>query len=316
MPAPRSHPFFRWLCAATAALALAPAVPADSARVAIVVDDSARLRWRGVVRTIERDHGAANIVRVYNMAAADLANPIARGRFLARVAAADLVVPVGGRASALVSVELNELPAFFVAGDALSGRYLSQPHVGGIFLSSPEDTIQVAKTMLPGLTTIGVLYTRGYEPVVNRIRSVGNAAGLVIRARRVEARGEIGAAAADLSKSAGLLWVAGDPLLLSDVILSYLLQESLRAKRPLVSPVPAHVRKGALFCTIPDPDLLAKLASSSVAEALSAKGANAPGERLKSPPSSGLVLINRRLAERWRLPVPSTLRTWSDAPNE
>ncbi len=132
-----------------------------AARLSIVVDDSAPAYQR-VIQAVQKECGSGNNIEVYNIGTVDLANPVAKGRFLARVAAADLIVPIGDGASRLISQELTDLRTFFISAAALSGSYLAEQHVAGILSYSPEETVGVAKALLPDLKIIGVLYTPGY----------------------------------------------------------------------------------------------------------------------------------------------------------
>jgi hypothetical protein len=122
---------------------------ARAALLSVVVDDDLGPGNREVISVLEKSLGPGNTVRVYSLRSLDLSNPVAKGRFLARVAAADVVVPVGDPAARLVSEELDELRTFFIAAGGLSGQTLARRQVAGILSYSPEETVRVAKILLP-----------------------------------------------------------------------------------------------------------------------------------------------------------------------
>lgn len=289
-------------------LSLAPA-GARAAQLSVVVDES-KYSYQKVIDALQRELGAGNRIRIHDLRTVNLSNPVAKGRFLSQVAAADLIIPIGDPASRLVAEELEDLKTFFIAAGGLSGEYLGRPQVGGILSYSPEETVRVAKALLPELNDIGVLYTPGYEAVMLRMESAAEKTGLTMTAYRIASRREVGPAARTAAARADLLWVVGDPLLTQDLIFSYLLQESLRSRKPLAAPLPALVGRGSLFCTVPDGEELARLASAALAGLLTADLRYSGSGRVQPAPDEGAVLVNHGLAEKWGIRVPASLRLW------
>ncbi|MGQ0645799.1 MAG: ABC transporter substrate binding protein [Elusimicrobiota bacterium] len=292
-----------------AALAMTLSAPAEADTLAVVMD-GLKPGYQKVIRTLERDLSAGNTIRIYDIGAIDFSNPVAKGRFLSQIASADLVVPIGDPASRLISRELEDLRTFFIAAAALSGEYLGRQQVAGILSYSPEETVRVARVLLPELKVISVFYTPGYEGVVTRMKSAARGMGFAVDAHRVKSRQEVGPAIRTAAARADLFWIAGDPLLTQDLIFSYLLQESLNQKKPLAVPVPHLVEKGGLFCTVPDQDKIAQLASTTLTSFLSPGFQPSDQNRVQPAPREGYVLINRRLAEKWDIDIPPSLRLW------
>jgi ABC-type uncharacterized transport system substrate-binding protein len=231
-----------------------------------------------------------------------------KGRFLAEAANADLIISIGDPSAQLISAELEDIDTFFISAGALSGNTLAQPNVAGILSYSPEETIRVAQALLPDLRVVGALYTPGYEGVVSNMEAAAQKAGITLTRYQVKTTKEIGPKTRNLVSGSDLLWVAGDPLLTQDLIFSYVLQQALQFKKPVVTPLSALVGKGALFCTVPDDEMMSRQSSLFLAQILAA-GLVFPKEgRIQPGPSEGFVIINRQLADRWNIHVPSSLR--------
>jgi ABC-type uncharacterized transport system substrate-binding protein len=297
--------------AASAALALLLAGGARAALLSVVVDEL-KPDTRKVIAALERDLGTDNQIRVHTLGSLDLSDPVAKGRFLAQVAAADLVVPIGDPAALLVSEELDDLQTFFISAGGLSGQVLGRRHVAGILSYSPEETIRVAKALLPRAKDIGMLFTPGYEGVSLRMQSAAVEEGFSMTLYRVGSRQEVGPAVREAVTRSDLVWIVGDPLFTQDLVFAHLLQESLRFKKPLAAPLPGLVKKGALFCTVPDGERLAQLASETLAVLLAGQGPARGADRVRAAPAGGSVLLNRPLAEKWDIRVPSSLRLWHE----
>jgi ABC-type uncharacterized transport system substrate-binding protein len=299
--------------ARTALLLSALAAPAvcGAARLSVVVAD-AKPSTRTILDALRRDLAPDHQVRVFDLRSVNLSDPVVKGRFLAQVSDTDAVISVGDPATRIVSGELEDLRTFFVSAATVKGDFLSQPRVAGILSYSSEETVRAAKTLIPALKSIGVLYTPGYEDVLSGMKASAQQAGVALDAYRVTARADVGPSARRAAERDDLLWIVGDPLLTQDLIFSYLLQQSLSLKKPLAAPLPALVGKGALFCTVPDDQRTAAMASSLVGRFLSARDALPAGERLRTAPPGGVV-VNRGLAAMWGLRVPPSFRAWDEA---
>jgi ABC-type uncharacterized transport system substrate-binding protein len=304
----RRSPFF-WR--SFLAVSLFSAATARGAHLSVVVDGLSPMNRR-MIQALERQIGVGHDIRVHDLRSINLSDPVAKGRFLARVAGGDFVVSIGDPASRLVAEELEDLRTFFIAAGGLSGEFLGRRHVAGVLSYSPEETVRVALALFPALKRIGVLYTPGYDGVATRMSVAARVAGVSLVARRVASRSEIGPAVRELAAGTDLLWTVGDPLFSQELIFSYLLQESLSLKKPLASPLPELVRRGGLFCTVPNPDKMITSASEGLNRWLSVAGELPISERLLAAPGEGSVFINQRLVEKWGLRIPSKLRLWDE----
>jgi ABC-type uncharacterized transport system substrate-binding protein len=280
-----------------------------AARLSVVMDGS-QPRHVKLVAAVTKSLSPKNRIQVFDIRTVDVTNPLEKGRFLSRVAAADLIVPIGDAPIRLVSDELEDLQVLFVAGEGLRGDYLGRLQTAGILSYSPAETIRVAKILLPRMKTIGVLYTHGYEFLVDRMKAPCRDAGIELHSYKIGTRMEIGPAVRRSAARDDLIWIAGDPILTQDLVFAYLLQESLPLKKPLASPIPALVSKGALFCTVPDPDKLSALVSTAVERMLSSDLPFPEDQRLQGGPDNSYVLVNRGLADKWGIKILPTLRLW------
>ncbi len=131
-----------------------------------------------------------------------------------------------------------------------------------------------------------------------------------LNSQRINSRKEIGAAALRISSRSDLLWVVGDPLLAHDLVFGYLLHDTLSMKKPVAAPLPALVKKGGLFCTIPDHEKMARLASSTLARFLGQEAGFSSELRIQPAPDDGFVMINRQVADKLNIRIPSSLRLW------
>lgn len=283
--------------------------PAHAVRVAVVVDDL-KPAYQELVDSLKRNADATDTIRVHDLKTIDLSDPLTKGRFLAQLAAVDLIVPIGDPAAVLVSEELEENKTFFVAAATLRGEYLSHKQVAGVLSYSPQATVRIAKALIPELKTMGVLYTPGYETVVSRMEAAAREAGLTLVGYRVASRQAIGPTVRKAVAGTDLIWIAGDPLFTQDLIFNYLLQESVRSKKPLAASSPSLVEKGALFCAMPDAEKLAGLAFQTLSGFRSLDDPFEKPNRVMSAPGDGFVLVNQRLAEKWGIHIPASLRLW------
>src|SRR6185503_15661218 len=79
------------------------------ARLSVVVDDRKPSHIK-VIETLREKFGNQHVVQIHSISSVDLSNPIEKGLFFARVAAADLIIPIGDKPSQLIARELEDLP--------------------------------------------------------------------------------------------------------------------------------------------------------------------------------------------------------------
>lgn len=294
-------PALRFACLIVALTSVA----AESARLSIVVS-GAPSGYSPTVDILKRNLEVDHQVRVYTLGESERFNPVAKGRFLAQVSTGDWVIPIGDPATQVIADELDNLPTFFVNAATLRGGYLSQQRVSGVLAYSFEQNLRVAKLLLPQLKTVGLLYSPGYEGLMEKMKASIHANGVEAVEELVTSRKEVGPAVRSLVARCDLLWIMGDPLLTQGLAFEYLLQISLPQKKPLFSPVPELVAEGALFCVQADPQKVAHAAAIALGKLLG--GGLPEALRIQQIPGpGGSLLLNRRLCEKWNLSIPAGL---------
>jgi ABC-type uncharacterized transport system substrate-binding protein len=285
--------------ASFAALALvllaAPARAAAPRRVALVAQEDEPLR-AAVVRRLSQGRGVSVLTFVH----ADLADPIKRGELLARLSAADLVVPVGDAATELVLEELEDTPVYFVGAAVVPGRRLGQREVSGMLAYDPARLLDAAAALWRG--KLGLAYTPGYEPVAAAIRDGARARGLEVEEKRIDAAKGIPAALGGLLSRCKAVWLLGDPLLARGAGFEFAAERSLSLRVPLISVDGWQVRRGALLGSEPEAEPLAAAAAGEVAALRT--GGRAAGPRVRTAPAAS-VLVNAALSRGWGVKVPT-----------
>lgn len=288
-----------WSCAATAT-----AQPP----MAVLVVEEGNARSQAVGRMLEKELDRRVQLRRLSYSARGLEDPITRGKLLATLAAARLIVAIGNEPTALVLGELEDTPVYFVDASLVSGADLGRPEIGGLLSYSQEDVLRA----IPGAWRVGLglLYSPGYEPVVERIRASAREAGVKLLVGRVDRRKDLPLVAARLMDTAKSLWVLGDPILSRDAGFEFLAERSLAQGLPLVGSGPWEVHGGAVFCSQAGREALARKASERIV-GLMEKGPGS-GSRVDFAPSGGRLLFHRRLAERFGLSPKAP--DWEEAP--
>ncbi len=247
---------------------------------------------------VQKRLAPSHAVRRVGFARAQLDDPIEKGRLVASLTEAGVVVAVGDAAVELASRELEDVPVYFVGAAIVRGKDLASSALSGTLAYSPEDVLDaVPERWRRG---IGLLYTPGYEGVVARIRSAAQARGGRLIERKIPSLKELPATAEGLLGSAPAVWVLGDPILARGAGLQYLVEASLSRGVALIGSEPSEVAAGAALCSVADREALAAQASGDI-ERMSTSTAREIGAR--EAPSGGAIVYQPSLAERFGLPV-------------
>lgn len=137
--------------------------------------------------------------------------------------AVDLVVALGTEATRIAAATLKHTPLVFTAvTDPVSSRIVPSWKGSGSFLAGNSNHIDAGRVLtdfkrsLPGLTTLGVLHTRGNPVSAAEIRGMEEtlrsraSLGIRLKTRMVKPDEDIAAAARDLLKTADALWIPID----------------------------------------------------------------------------------------------------------
>lgn len=262
--------------AAAVFLALAP--PAAAAAVALVVPD----REQADAAAAQ----AAKGVGVFVFDRRELADPIAKGRFLAAVQASDQIVVAapGTGACGWVSHEVDAVPVQCI---------------------TPYDAGQIiAFARSAGWRRVAVVHMADYEKVFGRLRARSRRAGVELIPVRVERLRDLPQALPKALPAVQAAWILGAPALTEGPAFEYIVKITLAKRIPLIAPGAEHVARGAFLGAEADRRALLRHA---VAVANAASAGTAPNDSSAEVPGGRLV-FNKVLARRWGVTIPGGTR--------
>lgn len=273
-----------------------PTAAAAAPAVAILVDgadgDSQAL-GRLLANDLKKEHVDFQWL---DYAAEKRGDPIYKGKLLASLAAAPLVVSVGDEATSLALDELEDTPIYFMGTSLAPGAEMSGTEVSGLFSYSAQDVL--AAIPAKWKRSLGLLYSPGYEPVVGRIRTLAKVSGVNLLERKVARPEDIPQAARDLFGHSQAVWVLGDPMLSRGAGFSFLVEGSLAQGVPVIGSGPWEVKHGAVFCSRATNESLAQEASTSIASLVETGKRES---RIDSAPNEGTILYHPGMAKRFHL---------------
>lgn len=261
--------------AAAVFLALAP--PAAAAKIALVV--------AGDQQAAAAAGRSTKNVSVLAFDRAGLADPIARGRFLASLQVSDrVVVAGGGGACGWLNREVDGVPVDCV---------------------TPYDAGQiVAFARSAGWRRVAVVHMGGYEKVFGRLRVRARRYGVELAAVRIERPRDLPAALPRALPSAQAVWILGGPSLLEGAGFEYLVKATLAKRIPLIAPGADVVARGAFLGAETD-------RAGVLRHALGLANAAAAGAAPEDSPAEapgGRLVFNKVLARRWGITIPGGTR--------
>jgi hypothetical protein len=278
------------------AACLARPAAADSAPLVTIIVDRADAEGQALGRQLAKRLKDRADVQWLDYSASSRGNPVEKGRLLASMAAAGLIVPVGNEPTSFALDELEDTPVYFVDASAAPGGEISNAKVSGLFSYSAQDVLAA----VPGSWKrgLGILYSPGYEPLVAQIRTLAKSSGVVLFERRAARPSDIPPAAQDLLGRAKAIWVLGDPLLSRGPGFAYLVERSLAQGVPLIGSGEFEVKSGAVYCSRADKSALAERAAMGI-DLLLEKGTIDP--RIDTAPGGGTIFYRPGLAKRFGL---------------
>ncbi len=187
-----------------------------------------------------------------------------------------------------------------------SETLIKTPGVTGVGLEFPlEVQFQWVKTILPDVTTLGVLYNPGENKA--RIEQAGHIAsrmGLRLEAVEVRTPQDVPSALASLAKNADALWGLPDSLILSPQLAKHILLFAFRNNIPFIGPSDQWVKAGALYSLDWD---YRDLGAQCGGMAFQIVHGTSPGRVHPAAPRKIQYSINMKTAEYLKLSIPEDI---------
>ncbi len=159
-----------------------------------------------------------------------------------------------------------------------------------------EPYLRKAKEIIPGLRTIGVIYSENM--FIDEVKSTAREMGLAIMSERISSLEEIQGTTDRLLKSVDAIWIHHDPLIMSSsrLVKEMIILKALRKRIPVIGFNKWLVKSGgALFCLFCKYDDIGKQTGRMVHHI---KDNNS--ENLIESPEALKVFVNKNVVERLR----------------
>lgn len=206
----------------------------------------------------------------------------------------DVIVAVGLRAATFARDHFPRVPMVFCAVPNYEHHELNGTWITGVGFDVPERVaLRALKDAVPEATRIGVLVGPGESPFLRAARTAAAANGLTLVEAPVANRSALAHTARGLVGRVDALWLPPDPQIASRETFEFLLELSLRERKPLLVFSESLVRAGALLSVSPDYEWVGLRAAESVRRVLA-------GERAGDIPVTQLkrskVVVNEATA--------------------
>ncbi len=290
---------------------LGSAVPCSAYVFSIVVDRK-KADYDKTISAIEQAVKEGHEIKLFELNKNDMSNPIQRGQFLSQIAAGDLVVTIGDRASEFITGELDQSNIFFVGAGHLSDSAMSSSRIFGIMQYSQSETVQVIRKLFPRSTHIGVMHTAAYSKLLTTLRKEASAFDFTVVDNVVRANKDVGPAAREILDQSDVLWMMGGDMIMNDLALNHTLTQALVRLRPIVVPSVRKVRQGGLFCMMPDYAKLGEQAANTI-KSMITDSLKVPERRIGFCVPTSMIAMNKRLAGKMNVEIPEHMKViWID----
>jgi len=277
-----------------------PAATSQAAEVAVLKStDSAA--WRPALDALRRA-AAAHTLQEFDLrgdkAEADRVVAALKGKVAALVALGPLAV----QSAREIAPELP-LVGCMVSDPAKSGL-AAAPNVTGVALHPPvKNQLAAFRMVNPRGVRVGVLYNPdNVGRMVQEAQKAAAVVRLVIVERAISSARDVPQGLRALLGGDGIdaLWLPPDPLLLGEEARRFVLQETLKAGKPVYAYSAALVQEGALVSNGADMTNTGEQAGELLLRLLGEKGA-----RIELAMPKAELVINKRIADRLKLEIPA-----------
>lgn len=217
----------------------------------------------------------------------------------------DVIVAVGLRAATFARDHFPRVPMVFCAVPNYENHELSGTWITGVGFDVPERTaLRALKEAVPDAVKVGVLVGPEETPFLRAARAAAQANGLTLIEAPVASRSALAHAARGLIGRVDALWLPPDPQVASRETFDFLLDLSLRERKPLLVFSESLVRAGALISVSPDYEWVGLRAAESVRRVLAGERA---GDIPVAPLKHSKVVVNEATARAIGKPLPAAV---------
>jgi putative ABC transport system substrate-binding protein len=196
---------------------------------------------------------------------------------------------------------------FCMVQDPAKAGLLNTVNASGVTFSTPiKNQLAAFRMVYPRAVRIGVIHGPE-DSVVKLVQEAQKVAGVVrlaVVARPVTTERDVPQALRSLLKGAeamDALWMPPDPMLLGEVTRRFLLEETFKAGKPVLSFSPALVSEGALASNGPDVASIGEQAAELISRVL---GGDRTARGSLLVPKAELV-INKKVADKLKIEIPA-----------
>ena len=201
----------------------------------------------------------------------------------------------------------DQMLVFCMVQDPAKAGLLNNLNASGVALGTPiKNQLAAFRLVYPRAVRIGVVHGPD-DSVIKLVQEAQRAAGVVrlaVTARLAATERDVPQALRALLKgdeAVDALWLPPDPMLLGDATRHFLLAETLKAGKPVLSFSPAIVSEGALVSNGADIASIGEQAAELVTRLLS--GERAARGSLLTPKAE--LVINKKIAEKLKIEIPA-----------
>ena len=231
------------------------------------------------------------------------------GRVLAALKARPVLLVTFGPFAAEVVRESapDTFLVFCMVQDPAKAGLLDSVNASGVAFSTPiKNQLAAFRMVYPRGVRIGVIHGPE-DSVVKLVQEAQKVAGVVrlsVVARPVTTERDVPQALRSLLKGTepmDALWLPPDPMLLGEATRRFLLEETLKAGKPVLSFSPALVSEGALVSNGPDVASIGEQAAELISRIL---GGDRTARGSLLVPKAELV-INKKVADKLKIEIPA-----------
>lgn len=220
----------------------------------------------------------------------------------------DIIVAIGSEAAkSCCSINTKGIPIVFTM---VLNPYILNLNMSGVAMDvSAMTQMQTLREILPKAKKIGVIYDPKISSSLITAAQKNQKKGISIIASPVSSVSQIMPALKNiLDQQIDAFWLIPDPIVASPSMARYILETTLKANVPVMSPSPSFVKNGALFSVSSGYDRIGKQTVRLVQQILTNDVSNISIEETEEP----ILTINLKAAELMNIVIPAQILDLAD----